>query len=107
MIQISSSASKSGQIPSMLLVVLTDWLDIWNERGWVNSAGQPVANQALIKHAALLRDDLEDEGREVELQYIPRENYEADILANLGCDEVARHMDLAVQSISKQGCMLN
>ena len=66
----------------------------------INSSGQPVASQ-LIKIAALLRDDLEDEGREVELQYIPRENYEADILANLGCDEVARHMDLAVQSISR------
>ena len=66
---------------------LTDWLEKWEENGWLNSRGSPVSNQDLIKQAAELQENIEV-GGEIIFQYIPREeNQEADRLANLGCDE--------------------
>ena len=67
---------------------LTDWLAKWKNNGWLNARGCPVSNQDLIKRAAELQEDIEEEGGEVVFQHIRREeNHEADRLANLGCDE--------------------
>ena len=67
---------------------LTDWLEKWEENGWLNSRGYPVSNQDLIKRAAKLQGNIEEVGGEVIFEYISREaNQEADRLANFGCDE--------------------
>lgn len=39
---------------------LTDWIDNWRQNGWVNSSGDPVANQGIIKEISNRLDKFED-----------------------------------------------
>lgn len=61
---------------------MNQWIQKWSENGWVNAAGNPVANQDLIKQA----DNIEAYVRELgslEYCWIPRiENQEADECVN-------------------------
>ena|SRR5258706_9109972 len=61
---------------------MTDWVYKWCKNGWVNAAGNEVANRDLIQKASDLDDKLKEEGS-VEYIWIPRhENEEADRLCN-------------------------
>lgn len=61
---------------------MNEWVYKWRMNGWVNAAGNPVANQDLIRKADELDDDIREVGT-VEYCWIPREeNHEADEYAN-------------------------
>lgn len=65
---------------------MTEWIYKWSHNGWINSAGNPVANQDLIREASNLDDRVRDEGR-VEYIWIPRsENEMADEVCNDALD---------------------
>ena len=67
---------------------MTEWIPKWRRNGWRNAAGNPVANQDLIKEAAELHNKLDKEGR-VKYTWIPRDaNEHADRLCNLAMDEM-------------------
>ena len=56
----------------------------WRENGWINSAGDPVANQTLIKDCLHLMDE-----HKVVLEWIPREeNRIADRMAKCARDGI-------------------
>lgn len=68
---------------------MTDWIYKWSRNGWINSAGNDVANKELIQKASNLDDRLKEDGS-VEYIWIPRaENGDAD----RACDEVLDEMD--------------
>jgi ribonuclease HI len=51
---------------------MTDWVYQWESNGWINSRGEPVVNQDLIRKASRLDDDV-DRKRRVAYTWIPRE----------------------------------
>lgn len=62
--------------------VMTDWSFKWRNNGWVNSAGNPIANRDLVEKAVDLDADVERNG-EVKYGWIPRsENQAADAAVN-------------------------
>ena len=68
---------------------LTEWGDKWDNNGYRNSAGQPVANQDLVKEGRQLMQDLSDKGGSCEISYVKAHdsshgNNMADKLANEG-----------------------
>jgi len=66
---------------------MTDWIYKWTRNGWINAAGNEVANRDLIQEASDLDDRLKEEG-DVEYIWIPREdNQDADRLCNEAMDE--------------------
>ncbi|KAH7364101.1 ribonuclease H1 [Rhexocercosporidium sp. MPI-PUGE-AT-0058] len=61
---------------------MTEWIYKWSNNGWINAAGNPVANQDLIRQASDLDDRLKEEGS-VQYLWIPRaENQDADEACN-------------------------
>lgn len=67
---------------------MTDWIYKWSQNGWRNAAGNPVANQELIRKASRLDDELSELGV-VNYTWIPRsENEEADGYANRAMDDM-------------------
>jgi ribonuclease HI len=62
---------------------MTKWIYKWVRNGWINCAGDTVANQDLLGKASDLDDRLREEGV-VEYVWIPREQNE---LADKICDE--------------------
>ena len=61
---------------------MTDWIYKWAENGWINAAGNEVANRDLIEKASRLDDRLKEEGS-VKYIWIPRaENAIADEFVN-------------------------
>ncbi|KAJ5763747.1 ribonuclease H-like domain-containing protein [Penicillium manginii] len=62
---------------------MTKWIYKWIRNGWINCAGDTVANQDLLEKASDLDDRLREEGV-VEYVWIPREQNE---LADKICDE--------------------
>ncbi|EED13827.1 ribonuclease H1, putative [Talaromyces stipitatus ATCC 10500] len=67
---------------------MNEWIYKWERNGYINSAGNPVANQDLIREASGLDDDLNEEGR-VTYTWIPRERNEvADKWCNKELDEI-------------------
>lgn len=66
---------------------MTDWVYKWSRNGWINAAGNEVANRDLIQEASDLDDRLKEEGT-VEYIWIPREeNQDADRCCNQALDE--------------------
>jgi len=66
---------------------MTNWVYKWSENGWINAAGNEVANRDLIEEASDLDDRLKQEG-DVEYIWIPREkNQDADDYCNEALDE--------------------
>ncbi|RDL38402.1 Uncharacterized protein BP5553_02742 [Venustampulla echinocandica] len=66
---------------------MTDWIYKWSQNGWINAAGNAVANQDLIREASRLDDRLRDEGK-VDYIWIPRdENVDADMWCNQALDD--------------------
>ena len=66
---------------------MTEWVYKWSRNGWINSAGNEVANRDLIEEASDLDDRLKEEGT-VEYIWIPREkNQDADRYCNEALDE--------------------
>jgi len=66
---------------------MTDWIYKWSRNGWINAAGNEVANRDLIQEASDLDDRLREEGS-VEYIWIPRaENEDADRYCNDLMDE--------------------
>jgi len=65
---------------------MTNWIYRWTRNGWINAAGNEVANRDLIEEASDLDDRLKEKG-DVEYIWIPRdENEEADRLCNESMD---------------------
>lgn len=61
---------------------MTDWIYKWRNNGWINSAGNEVANRDLIEEADDLDTQLKEEGK-VDYVWIPRDqNSEADGACN-------------------------
>lgn len=59
----------------------------WSNNGWINAAGNPVANQDLIRVASDLDDRLKEEGS-VKYIWIPRaDNQDADDACNDRMDQ--------------------
>jgi ribonuclease HI len=69
---------------------MNEWISKWYNNGWVNSAGNAVANRDLIEKASDLEDELAELGR-VKYVWIPREqNTVADRLCNEKMDDMRR-----------------
>ncbi|RAL09760.1 ribonuclease H-like protein [Aspergillus homomorphus CBS 101889] len=61
---------------------MTVWIDKWIRRGWINAAGNEVANRDLLERASELDDELRNLGN-LKYKWIPREdNQIADGLCN-------------------------
>jgi len=66
---------------------MTNWIYKWARNGWINAAGNEVANRDLIQEASDLDDRLKEAG-DVEYIWIPREeNQLADRLCNEDMDK--------------------
>lgn len=66
---------------------MTDWSFKWRNNGWINSAGNAVANRDLVEEALELEAEIEDNG-DVQYEWIPRDqNEDADEAVN---DELDR-----------------
>ncbi|KAI9045873.1 uncharacterized protein KD926_005816 [Aspergillus affinis] len=66
---------------------MNEWIYKWVENGWINAAGNEVANRDLIEMAFDLHETLADLGK-VRYRWIPREeNQLADELCNDDMDE--------------------
>jgi len=66
---------------------MTNWIYKWARNGWINAAGNEVANRDLIQEASHLDDRLKEEG-DVEYIWISREeNQLADRLCNEDMDK--------------------
>jgi len=66
---------------------MKDWIYKWSSNGWINAAGNEVANRDLIQEASDLDDRVAEVG-DVEYIWIPREeNQFADELCNDNLDE--------------------
>lgn len=66
---------------------MTNWIYKWTRNGWINAAGNEVANRDLIQEASHLDDRLKEEG-DVEYIWISREeNQLADRLCNENMDK--------------------
>lgn len=67
---------------------MTQWYRKWQDNGFINSLGHPVANSDLIKKALNLENDILDHGNVV-WEWIPRsENTAADERASEEMDEM-------------------
>jgi ribonuclease HI len=56
---------------------MTEWIHKWCRNGWINSAGNEVANKELIQEASGLDDKVKELG-DVKYIWIPREQNEDD-----------------------------
>ncbi len=67
---------------------MTDWIYKWTRNGWINAAGNQVANRDLIEKASELDDKVKELGT-VDYVWIPRgENQAADEAVNDLLDEM-------------------
>ena len=68
---------------------MTEWSNKWQSNGWLNCAGNEVANRELIERALELEAEIEQNGY-VKYRWVPREeNEEADSAANNALDEMS------------------
>jgi ribonuclease HI len=66
---------------------MTEWIHKWCRNGWINSAGNEVANKELIQEASGLDDKVKELG-DVKYIWIPREqNEDADRYCNQALDD--------------------
>lgn len=66
---------------------MTEWIEKWQNNGWINAKGNDVANQDLLEEALESQENLEYHGKVV-YRWIPREeNTTADMLCNQALDE--------------------
>ena len=67
---------------------MNDWIYKWSDNGWINAAGNEVANRDLIQEASNLDDELNELGS-VTYEWIPRsQNIDADAACNRVLDEM-------------------
>lgn len=79
---------------------MTDWSFKWRNNGWINSAGNEVANRDLIEEAIDLEDEIEENG-EVKFRWIPRsENQIADGKVNDELNEMEEDTDMGDAYVS-------
>ncbi|KAL2068913.1 hypothetical protein VTL71DRAFT_15251 [Oculimacula yallundae] len=79
---------------------MTQWIYRWSSNGWRNAAGNPVANQDLIRRASDLDDRLREEG-DVSYIWVPREeNTDADRACNEVMDEASNNRSSTSQERS-------
>lgn len=68
---------------------MTDWSFKWLNNGWINCAGNEVANRDLVEEALELEAELEENG-DVQYEWIPRDqNQDADEAVNDKLDEMS------------------
>ena len=66
----------------------TNWIYKWTRNGWINAAGNQVANRDLIEKASKLEDEVRERGT-VDYVWIPRsENQVADEAVNCRLDHM-------------------
>lgn len=67
---------------------MTDWRFKWSNNGWINAAGNEVADRDLVEEALELEAEVEYNG-EVKYGWIPRaQNQDADAAVNDKLDEM-------------------
>ena len=67
---------------------MTDWSFKWRNNGWINAAGNDVANRDLIEQAVELQEAFERNG-DVKYKWVPRaQNQEADEAVNEELDDM-------------------
>lgn len=66
----------------------------WKQRGWITSAGTPVANKDLWELLLAKLETLDDHGVMVQFWQIPRELNEADSLAKEGANQQDRYTEM-------------
>ena len=72
---------------------MTDWSFKWRNNGWINAAGNEVANRDLVEEALELEAEIEDNG-EVQYEWIPRaQNQDADDAVNQRLDNLSTDSD--------------
>lgn len=77
---------------------MTEWIYKWSQNGWTNAAGNPVANQDLIRKASDLDDRLREEGK-VNYTWIPRSQNE---VADQSCNEALDKQEREKQQQQQQ-----
>ena len=74
---------------------ITVWSRKWRENGWINSAGNKVANRDLIQEALDLEYEIEDHIGTIKIKWIPRnENQIADKAVNDKLNEMQEDTDM-------------
>ncbi|KAG9233658.1 ribonuclease H1 [Amylocarpus encephaloides] len=72
---------------------MNEWIYRWSKNGWVNAAGNEVANRDLIEKVSDLDDRLKEEG-DVTYVWVPRgENMDADEACNEMLNKASRKYD--------------
>lgn len=73
---------------------MTDWSYKWRNNGWINSAGNEVANRDLVEEAIGLENEIDRNGS-VRFRWIPRdENQIADRAVNDELNEMQEDTDM-------------
>ena len=68
---------------------MSDWIFKWQENGFRNAKGQPVANQDLWYELDEIVDELQELDVDVQFWHVPRaKNGAADCLANAALDGI-------------------
>lgn len=81
---------------------LNDWIHKWISNGWTKVDGEPVANHELWRELVAARQRLEDQGMEVQIEWIRghagnHEGFDEDNWGNALADEYATKASIAAE----------